>query len=293
MKFLIDLLRLVRAGNLLILLLTQAFAWYFLNPSSHPYDLLHSEFIRIVLSTLLVAGAGYIINDYMDVKLDLVNKPEKVIVGQTISRRMAMLLHFVMNSTALLLAFSLGKTIAFAVAACVVALWFYSQALKKTYLSGNLLVSLLTASTLWVLYLLNDHLMFSGVVVYALFAFMSSLIREIIKDAEDLRGDQKFKCRTLPIVLGIRKTREILFWLQLSLMALTGAYVSFFPALSLSSNQVYISFLVYMAALVLLPMAGQAWLIRTADVKKDFSRLSTYSKIIMVFGILSMVFWKL
>lgn len=284
--------RLIRTGNLLILFLTQVFARYFLNPSATFSHLIQPEFLYLSLSTVLAAGAGYIINDYMDVKLDLVNKPGEVIVGNGISRRWAMLLHFFMNLIAISLAWKLGNGIALAVFCCVIALWIYSQALKKTYLTGNLLVATLTSSTLWILFLFDESMMPAGVWVYSLFAFLCTLIREIIKDTEDLRGDQEFKCKTLPIVLGLPRTREVLFWLQFVLLMCTAAFINFFPALSMSSNKVFLIFMGYVLAFVIFPMAIQAWLIRTADVKKDFTRLSFLSKLIMLSGILSMVFWK-
>lgn len=292
MSHLLNVLKLIRSSNLLIISITQVFAYYFLNPSVTFQKMLEADFIVLLSCTFLVAAAGYIINDYMDVMLDLVNKPDKVIVGKKISRRWAMFLHFLMNLTAFIMAYSLSKKVALLVLGCMISLWIYSQLLKKTYLSGNILVAFLTASTLWILLLFNEDVSQTGIWVYSIFAFGTTLIREIIKDTEDLRGDAQFKCKTLPIVLGIRKTKEVLFVMHIILTALTLAYCSFFAVLSNSSQQIYVMFLVYMLVLVVSPMLAMAWLIRVADVKKDFSRLSTLSKIIMLTGILSMVFWR-
>jgi 4-hydroxybenzoate polyprenyltransferase len=240
----------------------------------------------------LVAAGGYIINDYMDVMLDLINKPGKVIVGKTISRRWAMFLHLLLNGLALFFALLIGKKIALLVLICAICLWLYSQFLKKTYLAGNLLVAALTAFTIWILYVFNPNIMQAGIWVYSLFAFGTTLIREIIKDAEDLRGDQKFKSRTLPIVVGIRKTKNILFFLQVVLIFLCMVFCTSFAALSYSSDSIFIVFLLYMLGLVILPMIAQAWMIKIADVKKDFTRLSLLSKLVMLSGILSMIFWR-
>jgi 4-hydroxybenzoate polyprenyltransferase len=291
-KVILDFLRLIRINNLLIISATQVFAYYFLSPGISLYTLFQLKFLLLMTSTFLVAAAGYIINDYMDVMLDLVNKPDKVIVGKSISRRWAMLLHFLLNAIAFLLALAIGKNIAFLVLACSICLWGYSQLLKKTYLSGNILVALLTASTLFILLVFDSNLMQAGIWVYALFAFLSTLIREIIKDTEDLRGDQQFKAKTLPIVLGIRKTKEIIFWLHMVLIGLTLTYCSYFAAISISGNRIYVMFLMYMLILVLVPMFAMAWLIKVADVKKDFTRLSFLSKLVMLSGIISMLFWR-
>jgi 4-hydroxybenzoate polyprenyltransferase len=288
----VDFLRLIRINNLLIITATQIFAYYFLTPNLGYTQLFQVNFLLLLGSTFLVAAAGYIINDYMDVRLDLINKPGKVIVGNTISRRWAMFLHLILNGFALLLALAINKQIAILVFICAFSLWLYSQFLKKTYLIGNILVALLTAFTLWIMHIFQQDMMVAGIWVYGIFAFATTLIREIIKDTEDLRGDQNFKCRTLPIVLGVRKTKDILMVLQISIIGLTMAFCTSFVALSYSSYKIYIMFLMYMLILVVIPMLVMAWFIKTADVKRDFSRLSALAKWIMMAGIVSMVFWR-
>jgi 4-hydroxybenzoate polyprenyltransferase len=288
----IDFLKLIRFNNLLIIGLTQTFAYYFLSPSIRLSDVFSIDFILLLLSTFLVAGAGYIINDYMDVMLDLVNKPDKVIVGKSISRRWAMLLHFGMNFLAIIFAYQINKTVAILVLTCAVSLWIYSQFLKKNYLVGNLMVAFLTCFTLWIIYFFDPRVMLNGIWVYSIFAFSTTLFREIVKDTEDMRGDSKFKCRTMPIVLGVRKTRDILIWIQAATLALTLAYCTFFGALSFSSNKIFGVFIMYMMLTVLIPMFILIWLTRTADVKADYSRLSLISKLIMLTGIVSMIFWR-
>ncbi|MFY8190591.1 MAG: geranylgeranylglycerol-phosphate geranylgeranyltransferase [Bacteroidia bacterium] len=288
----VDFLRLIRINNLLIITATQIFAYYFLTPNLGYTQLFQVNFLLLLGSTFLVAAAGYIINDYMDVRLDLINKPGKVIVGNTISRRWAMFLHLILNGFALLLALAINKQIAILVFICAFSLWLYSQFLKKTYLIGNILVALLTAFTLWIMHIFQQDMMVAGIWVYGIFAFGTTLIREIIKDTEDLRGDQNFKCRTLPIVLGVRKTKDILMVLQISIIGLTMAFCTSFVALSYSSYKIYIMFLMYMLILVVIPMLVMAWFIKTADVKRDFSRLSALAKWIMMAGIVSMVFWR-
>lgn len=287
-----DFLRLIRVNNLIIILATQVFAYYFLTPNLSYHQLFQSQFLLLIVSTFLVAAAGYIINDYMDVRLDLINKPERVIVGNTISRRWAMLLHSILNLLAILLAYFINKQIAILVFCSGFSLWLYSQFLKKTYLIGNILVALLTAFTLWILHIFQTDMMVAGIWVYGIFAFGTTLVREIIKDTEDMRGDQNFKCRTLPIVVGVRKTKDVLLVLHFIIIGLTIAFCTSFMALSYSSNKIYIMFLMYMLILVLIPMFTMAWFIKTADTKRDFTRLSSLAKWIMIAGIFSMVFWK-
>lgn len=292
MRIILDFLRLIRINNILMIAITQIFAYYFLNPTIEIYSIFDRNFIFLIISTSLVASAGYIINDYMDVKLDLINKPNKVIVGKSISRRWTMLLHFACTIIALGLAYSIGKKVMLAVFFSSCLLWIYSQFLKKTYLSGNILVSLLTANTLLILFFYDKNVLSNGIIVYAIFAFLLSLIREIIKDTEDLRGDQQFKSKTLPIVLGVRKTKNVLLGLQTILIILSFANMSFFGVLSYSSDKIYLMFFMYQLILVLIPMGIMWWLIKLADTKRDFSRLSFIAKLNMLSGIVSMIFWR-
>ena len=275
-----------------IILLTQVFAYYFLTPTLKLYNLVEPEFLLLLASSFLVAAAGYIINDYMDVMLDLVNKPEKVIVGKTFSRRWAMFLHLTFSLAAILMAVKINKKVALMVLIASLCLWIYSQFLKRTYLIGNILVASLTAFTLWIIYVYNPDVTGAGIWVYGIFAFATTLLREIIKDTEDLRGDQKFKCKTLPIVLGVRKTKQVLIWIQSILLVSGLIFCGSFNSLSESGNKIYVLFIIYMLLFVILPMCFMIWLLRKADVKKDFSKLSFYSKLIMLSGILSMVFWR-
>ncbi len=284
--------KLIRINNLIIIAATQVFAYYFLSPSISLAQLFEPNFIALLTLTFLVAAAGYIINDYMDVMLDLVNKPEKVIVGKSISRRWAMFLHLGLNLIAILISYQLSKKLALMVSFCALSLWIYSQLLKKMYLTGNILVALLTAFTIFILIPYDSNVMEAGIMVYGLFAFLSTLQREIIKDTEDLRGDEKFKCKTLPIVLGIRKTKKVIMGFQIILLVLGIFYCVAFTSLSLSGATISRYFLIYMGIAVIGPMFYMVHLIHHSDVKKDFTRLSFIAKIIMVTGILSMCFWR-
>jgi len=222
----------------------------------------------------------------------LVNKPEKVVVGIQISRRWTMFWHFALTSIAYFLAWQVNKKVFLLVVLCSVLLWIYSQFLKKTYLIGNLLVSFLTANTILILMFFNPDIMTHGTWVYASFAFLTTLIREIIKDTEDMRGDQLFKSNTIPIALGVRKTKQILLNLQLVLIIFTFATVSFFEALSYSTNRIYLMYFMYQMLFSIVPMAIMWWFIRMADTKNDFSRLSLMAKLIMLSGVIGMVFWR-
>ncbi|MBP9187495.1 MAG: geranylgeranylglycerol-phosphate geranylgeranyltransferase [Bacteroidia bacterium] len=293
MQKIIALLQLTRTGNLIIMLATLAFSYYCLTDYLTPDDLLNTRFILLALCVTLTAAAGYIINDYHDVNIDLNNKPHKVVIGKSISRRWAMLLHFSFNGIALLIGFYLNAYIALLVVLCIVLLWLYSVYFKRKFLSGNILVAALSAFVIVILPLFNAQISSYLVWVYALFAFGITLIREIVKDAEDLRGDSKFNCKTLPIVMGIRKTKQALSALLLvySFLLLAHTFIanSFIPFRH-QYGQIIYSY--YMLFFVLLPLIVLTYLVLKADVKADFTRLSSLLKVIMLLGLLSMLLIK-
>lgn len=288
------LFQLIRFPNLLLMMLTQVLAFYCL---SNPYTITQisdTRFVLLVAATLLVAAGGYIINDYMDVKLDLVNKPLKVVVGQKISRRKTMLLHLVVNLMAVAFAWQVGKSVLLGVCLAAFFLWMYSAHLKRTFFWGNLLIAFLSAFVVCINYVFDQSI--NGVLVftYSFFAFATTLIREIIKDTEDMRGDSKFKCTTIPIVLGVRKTKTILTTATVALLLSLMVFIGYYPA----GYQFYHTtsrgaLLMHMLLLVFIPMLVMIYLIVVADTQSDFKRLSWVSKLIMLTGILSMCWWRI
>jgi 4-hydroxybenzoate polyprenyltransferase len=276
------------------MLCTQVLSYYFLSPNISLLHILEPRFICLCISTVFVGAGGYIINDYLDIKLDLINKPRKVIVGQIISRRWTMFWHFMLNGTALILGLYIGIKVTIAIACTTFLLWIYSVSLKRKFLAGNLLVSALSAFVIILNYVYDTSLNIGLIISYSIFAFSITLLREIIKDAEDIRGDGRFDCQTIPIVLGIRKTKSILFYLTfifiLLLFGYTTLYASSFPFLF---SITMACFLFYMLFLVIVPLGIMLYLIRIADTTSDFTRLSSLAKLIMVTGMLSMIFWRL
>lgn len=276
------------------MLFTQVLSYYFLSPHIQLSHLLETRFVFLCLATLLVGASGYIINDYLDVKLDLINKPDKVVVGQTISRRWTMFLHFCMNAIALVLGIWIGAKVTLAIITAAVMLWVYSVSLKRQFLAGNVLVSCLSAFVIILNFIYDNSLQESLIWAYSFFAFMLTLLREIIKDTEDIRGDGKFNCKTIPIVIGVRKTKNILQYATGIFALLLFVYTSFtagsYPFIYSFTRG---SFIFYMMVFVIIPLLILLYIIKTADTSSDFHRLSTYTKLIMVTGMLSMVFWKL
>jgi 4-hydroxybenzoate polyprenyltransferase len=275
-QFFESLLKLTRFWNLMIIALAQYFTAGCLIGT---HTLTDWKLFFLTSTTIMIAAGGYIINDYYDVKIDLVNKPDRVVIGKTITRRYAILFHSALSTIGVLLGFLLSWKIAVINFFSAFFLWLYSNELKRKPFIGNLMVALLTGISIQivaVLYQSTNPLIF----IYASFAFFMTLVREIIKDMEDLKGDHTFGCKTLPIIWGLRKTKFVIY-IVLAVFSIT----------VLTLNEIYTQLpLLYFIIFLFIPLLWLLVRLIRADTVKDFARLSAFCKIIMLMGIMSMIF---
>jgi len=307
-----SVLRLVRFPNLLIIAFTQyAMRYLIMEPllpsSSFELQFGDFQFALLVFSTMLIAAAGYIINDYFDTQADLINKPRRVVVGVTIHRRIALILHAVMN----IMGVGIGVYLSFYIKLPTLSmvfliatglLWFYSTNYKRQFLVGNLAVSILTGlvplmvilfeipllnRTYGEVMLRNDAsfgYLVAWVGAFSFFAFVTTLIREIIKDAEDFEGDNAYGMKTVPIVLGSFWTRMVLL---LMIVGTLGALVYLLLKYIVFSVDPldYIS-LIYFALFLALPLTALSIQVLVARDKRAYRRASLLIKLVMLAGIL-------
>lgn len=230
-------LKLIRVENLLIMVFTMACIRYFVVQSIITQIYFSDfHFWILVVSTALIAAAGYIINDYFDVKTDIINHPETVVIDRVIKRRYAMLMHLIFSGIGLILGAWLAykcfalRLVLFQIIA-ITLLWFYSTHFKKQLLTGNIVISILTGLiplmpfAYEVLSGVNNNTAYFDqhsqevkllsiiVGLFGGFAFLTSLIREIIKDMEDFNGDIQTGSKTMPIAWGIITTKVVTFFL--------------------------------------------------------------------------------
>lgn len=281
-NFFNNLLKLTRFPNLLIIGLTQYFTAIFLvgYPDNYLHLMKSPELFILSSSTIIIAAAGYVINDYYDIKIDYVNKPDEVIVGRLIKRRVVLASHIALNVAGVLLGLLLNWKIAFINAFSGFLLWLYSNQLKRMPFVGNLLIAFLTGLSVMIVAVYfgrNEVLILN----YAIFACSITLIREIIKDMEDVEGDERYGSKTLPIIWGIRKTKQLLYLLIIIFVILL-FYLSFNLANPILNN---------FFLLMLIPIVYFVFLLYKADTKKKYNQLSNYCKLFMLAGILSMTFF--
>jgi 4-hydroxybenzoate polyprenyltransferase len=308
LKLITAFIKLIRWPNLFFIALTQFLFVYcvimpvFANSTVMP-NVRGLIFVLICVSSVLIAAAGYIINDYFDLNIDQVNKPDKLIVDKVIKRRWTIFWHIVFSLTGVALGFYVDYTtriwlLGFSNAVCVFLLFIYSTSLKRRFLIGNILISLLTSWVILVvawceynhLIKINSSLPADKILrdtfLYAGFAFVISLVREVVKDMEDVEGDRKYGCKTMPILWGMNATKVfVAVWL----MVLTGVLIII---------QVYALRLgwdlsvLYSLLLIIAPLIWIFKKLYSAKTAKDFHNLSSLIKFVMLTGILSMIFFK-
>lgn len=205
--------RLVRLPNLCIIALTLFLLRYQSIVTPHTPIL---DFIIIVIGTTLIAAAGNIINDILDIEIDTINKPEAVIVGKSIPLSIAWNLYWSFNVIALLIGiFCYATGILLFFIPAIILLFLYSKYWKQQPFIGNLTIALLCAWVVvefgWLEQTQLSPYWFYVVLSYSGFAFLATLIRELVKDLEDEPGDRAIGCQTLPIVVGTRWTKVIIY----------------------------------------------------------------------------------
>jgi len=302
----IAFLKLVRIENLFIIAITQICIKYLVfEPINYFSSFTPFLFSLSLISTILIAAAGYIINDYFDVKTDKINRPDAVVVDVTIKRRWAMVLHIMLNSIGLLIGIYLAikchqiKLILIQ-AISILLLWFYSTHFKKQLLTGNLIVSILTA-TIPLLPIVYDYyfsvngsiielIAFNSfikvliiiVIGYSSFAFLTSFAREVIKDMEDFKGDVQTGCKTMPIVWGIITSKVVVFFtLIITIMFLLLASIKFF-----GEGELLAFYYIILALIV--PICFMIFIIIKAKNSKQYKMASLLLKLIMLLGIVFM-----
>lgn len=304
MKLITAFFRLIRWQNLVFIGLTQSLFYYCVYQALFKEEHSLAPLIWIMAASILIAAAGYIINDYFDLNIDLINKPSKNVINLVISRRWAIAWHLLLSLAAIgctVMAVSFQKWyLILANFASILLLWFYSTSFKRQLLIGNIVIAVLTAWTVLIIFYtfmpLSNAIgaqdetsvkFFRAAFLYAGFAFIFTLIREAVKDMEDMKGDARYGCKTLPIVAGITATK---IYTMVWAIVLIGALVVL-QLYVLQFNWWWA--VVYSLVTVIIPLIYFSVLLFRANTTQEFSKLSSFTKWIMLSGILSMIFFRI
>lgn len=308
-----NLFKLVRINNVLLIIITQYLIRFcVIRPLLQKFDiqLQMSEFwfAMLVLSTAFIAAGGYAINDYFDTKTDLINRPERVLIGKAFSRKYPIKLHLLLSVSGILL----GSAVAVYVGdwrlsvifpIVVGLLWFYSTTYKGMLIVGNLIISLLVGLVpiLVLMFELSriasthvEQMAGNMVVVYrviywvcgfALFAFLTNFIREVVKDMEDYTGDAETGRITIPIAWGMGNAKLVVILLSLLELLFIGT-IALKYLYKIPSENILMLAALYVGFLIILPMVFLVAYLSIATEKSHFSKVSLLAKVVMLTGIL-------
>ena len=297
-----NFLNLIRYKNLILIAFMQLlFRYGFLKQQNIPLALADFQFGLLVLATILIAAGGYVINDIFDQDIDAENKPKKAIIGNSISESTAYNVYVALTLSGVCIGYYLSNVIQrpmFLIIFILIAslLYFYATTLKQIALIGNIVVALILSFSVLIINFFdifpataydNRDLMrpiFLVLFDYAIFAFVINLIREIVKDLQDIKGDYNQGLSTLPIVLGVARTSKILSILISIPVAILLIYINNYLML----NNLYFS-VIYGLFLVVAPLIFCAFQLWNAKNTIEFSKISSILKWIIFFGILSIV----
>ncbi|TRX63281.1 geranylgeranylglycerol-phosphate geranylgeranyltransferase [Carboxylicivirga sp. M1479] len=303
-----DYLKLIRYKNLLLIATMQCLLRYgLILPILSHYGvdpvLSHLRFALVVLATVLLAASGYIINDYFDIRIDRINKPDKVLLGKRITRRTALFLHVLLTISGILIGLFIAyvarkESYALMFIGVPILLWYYSTTFKRHIVIGNLVISFLTGIVVLLVVSVEFAMLtkIHGQAIvrteacstawfwttgFAIFAFLANFIREIIKDAEDVKGDKAVGCKTLPIALGIPLAK--VFVLILELVSLIVMWAIYFYIDDFDTIPYVLPY--YIIGLTL-PHLLLIYKWMKAQSPKEFHQASSISKLIILMGVL-------
>jgi 4-hydroxybenzoate polyprenyltransferase len=256
------------------------------------------QYLIMITATILIAAAGYVSNDYFDVVTDRINKPEKQYIGKQISPGSALVIALLLSFAAIILSTWLTLIIrswmpATLLLIALAVVWWYAVQLKKSYLWGNIAVACMSAGTIAMAWLVEtqcsqipsetSQIITRIVSVISIFAFLLTLLREILKDIEDIKGDRLIDCKSLPIVKGIAFTKSTLFVITLTTIIL------------LAIAQIYLfqyqrfTAVLWLLICVEIPLICFATALQKSKTKTEYHRLSSLLKLIMLTGILTVI----
>lgn len=306
----IQFFRLLRWPNLLVVAITQLLIKffvidYFYSITGAPSPLPVLVFAMLLLATIMIAAGGYVINDYFDTETDRINKPDKLFVGNAFSRQQVVFIYLMLSIAALLA----GAYVSFAVSsfrfalvfpAVNMMLWLYSAKYKREVLSGNLLVAALSALVILMVWLAEFFMLKSNpaffveaqpvlrsififTLAYSGFAFFVSLVREIVKDIEDADGDLAEGCKTFVIAFGVAASKRLIIVLLMLILLLIAVAIYFLITFSFVITGIWLGIFTF------LPVVYLFFKVKSASAKPDYSRISMLLKLLMIFGVLSML----
>jgi len=261
--------------------------------------------VLLMAGTALIAAGGYVINDYFDVKIDRINRPDEVVVTRSVSKPTAMRLSLCLSGVGIACGIAVAAllrsvTIGIIFIAVPGLLWFYSSSYKRLFMLGNIVIALLAAMTPLLVALSNvavlemrygiimpyislEHDLYIWLGGFALFAFLLTWIREIIKDLQDQMGDRELECHSMPVVWGETWTKIFVTVLIAGTLALIGHIWYHLLPFDISWTSMSTR---YIALGIVTPLLCSIWLLWAAKIPSDYKSCQQVIKFTMLIGML-------
>ena len=206
----------IRGYNILVLVIAQYLTSMFILAPDLPLRnvLFDPNLFFMVLATASIVAAGYIINNFYDSEKDLINRPQKTMLDRFVSQRTKLSVYFILNLAGIFFASYISFRAVVFFSIYIFAIWFYSHRLKKILFLNNLIASVITITPFFAIFLYYKN--FDMVIlVHAAFLYLIILMREMVKDLENMKGDLAQGYRTIPIVYGENLSKILLSVLTL------------------------------------------------------------------------------
>lgn len=276
----ISLFSVVRGYNIPVIILAQYLsAIFILAPEKRALDvILDFNLFFIILASSLTIASGYIINSFYDSQKDLINRPNKSMLDRLVSQKTKLTVYFSLNFITVFIALFVSWRAVLYFSIYIFLIWLYSHKIKKQVIVGNLMAAFLAILPFFAILLYYKNL-YEVIFGHATFLFLLLLIREIVKDLENLKGDFVTNYKTIPIIYG-EKTAKIIITIFIA-FTIVPVYI-----LIEIYDVGYMDIYFYTCLISLLIFSIQLW---KSDKKEHFLQLHNTLKILIVAGVFCIV----
>jgi 4-hydroxybenzoate polyprenyltransferase len=276
----VSLFSVVRGYNIPIIILAQYLsAIFILAPEKKPSTvLLDLNLFLIVFATSLTIASGYIINSFYDSKKDLINRPNKSILDRLVSQQTKLRVYFTLNFAVAFLAFLISWRAFLFFSFYIFLIWFYSHKVKKFVIIGNLMATFMAVLPFFAILLYYKNF-YEVILAHASFLFLLLLIREMIKDLENIKGDLANGYKTIPILYGEEISKKIIT--VLTTLTVIPVYI-----LIEKFDVGYMDMYFYFCLIILIFFLLYLW---RSNTKEQFLLLHNVLKFLIVAGVFCIV----
>lgn len=276
----------VRSYNIIVIALAQYLTSIYIlsSDSSILKVLFNPTLFLLVFSSSLIIAAGYIINDFYDSEKDKINKPSKSAIGELVSQKTKLSIYFLFNTIAFLISFGVSYRAAFFMAAYSFGIWIYSHKLKRITFIGNLVASSLAIIPFFAIFLYYKNISIL-IILHATFLYILILLRELVKDMLNYRGDLIYEYQTIPVKYS-EKTSKYVISILVVIALIPGFLLTQFSEVGAMKVYFYFSLgVLFVFVLGLWYLRGVKWYLLQYNIIKFLILAGVFSITLVPFSI--------